>query len=384
MIRDAMILVTLLMGAPAASAAPSTPAAPRARPAAPAPPASHPRAVWVQDSSAGAETDTTVAVRPGMRLVVDNYAGDVAVKSWLKDAVHLEAQHSRRVRVEVETSPAALAISVRGDQGPGRADLRLTVPAWLPLQIDGVHTDITIEGSKGELRAQTVGGDIEVTGGNHFVSLSSVEGAVRLVGARGRVQVSSVNEGVELKDVVGQVSAESVDGDVVLRRVNSSSVEGTTINGSLVFDGLTKSGGLYTLSTHNGSILVGLPEKPDVSVSVSTFDGDVSTAFPVKISEGRRGKPISFVLGAGGANLELESFQGNVRILRVGDTFERAWERLRATGEGYERAAARAAQRSAMRSKMYMKRVHRLDSLKMKRLAPDKDDDPDDEDPDQK
>lgn len=271
--------------------------------------------------------DTTFAVRAGQRLLVDTFSGDVTVRTWSRDAVRLAASHSRRTRVEVSSSSSEVRVSSHGRMGPGSAQFDLAIPHWMPIAVQGVHTDISIEGTRGEVKAQTVHGDVFVLGGGNFISLSSVDGLVRVVGARGRVQASSVNEAVELSEIVGDITAESVNGNVVLVRPDSKSIEASTINGGVLFDGETKSGGVYSLSTHNGGIMVGLPDKPDVSVSVSTFGGNFSTFLPIQVTETKRHKPISFVLGSGDAQLELESFQGSIRLEKLAGV-QKAWLQL--------------------------------------------------------
>jgi len=325
--------------------------------------------------------DTTFSVRQGQRLLIDNFAGDVHVMAWGKDAIRLATSHSRRTRIDIESSASEVQISSHGHMGPGSAEMDLSVPHWMPIQVQGVQTDISIEGSRGEVKAQTVHGDIQLVGGGNFVSLSSVDGAVKVVGARGRVQVSSVNDGVELNDVVGDISAESVNGNVVLVRSDSKSIEASTINGGVLFDGQTQRGGVYTFSTHNGDILVGLPDKPDVSVSVSTFGGNFSTFLPIQLSETRKHKPITFVLGSGNAQLELESFQGSIRLEKLGAALQRAWERTQSGEEDAEEAVVRKAREKARESqfKFHFENAKTKKDKDKNGEDSDKDEDPDHE-----
>ena len=377
---SALLLIALLARTPAAPAPPGTPAAPAtppvpaaeaARSARPTPPRTPrpPRAFGSES------TDTTFAVKQGQRLSVENFSGAVTVKTWLRDALHLEASHNRRTRIDIELSDSEVRLGTAGHMGPGAADMEIVIPSWMPVQIDGVNTDIEVLGSKSEIKAQTVHGDIDVEGGGNFLSLSSVDGAVKVVGARGRVQASSVNEGVQLSGVVGDITAESVNGDVVLLRPDSKSIEVSTINGGVLFDGLMRSGGVYTLSTHNGSIVMGLPENPDVSVSVSTFGGNFSTFLPILVSETRRHRPITFVLGKGGAQLELESFQGSIRLERLGAALEKAWLQTRGEDGAAEDLARKAIEMTHGKMKIMSREMKRAKVLMQRdgEAAPDSD-----------
>src|SRR3989442_6616053 len=153
----------------------------------------------------------------------------------------------------------------------------------MALALSGVYTDITVEGSQGEITAETVKGEVKVTGGSGFVSLRSVNGEVTLEKARGRITLNTVNEGITLRDASGDVAAETVNGDVRLERIESGNVEANTVNGGIVYDGTIKESGGYRFATHDGDLAIAIPENASVAVSVSTFDGDFEAGFPLAL-----------------------------------------------------------------------------------------------------
>ncbi|HEY6867841.1 MAG TPA: DUF4097 family beta strand repeat-containing protein [Candidatus Eisenbacteria bacterium] len=264
-------------------------------------------------------TDTTVVVKPGARLSVENFGGSVKVSAWTRNAVHIEADHSSHSFVELEGSEDALRISTSGRRGPPSAiDFRISMPKWMDLRVSGVYTDMSVEGTEGEVRAQTVKGDLSVVGGRGFVTLQSVQGGVSARGTRGRVELSSVNETVEAADVQGDVRAEAVNGDVVLSGINSAMVEASTVNGDICYRGSIAKDGHYHFSTHSGDIDIGLPDDASAAVSVSTFSGEFETVFKARLFD-TGGKRFNFTLGSGGADLGLETFQGTIRLRHAGD-----------------------------------------------------------------
>jgi len=268
--------------------------------------------------------DTTIAVRKGTRLEVDNFAGDIKVRAWSKDALRIEASHSRRTRVDIDRSQSVIRLTAVGRMMPGSVDYQLTVPTWMPLDLHGMSAEIDVEGTRASVTAKSINGDIRIRGGGEMITASSLQGEVQVEDAKGRVEVSSTNQGVKLRRIDGNVLAESMNGMILLDKVQAKSLEATTVNGSIVFVGPMLSGGLYSLSTHNGTVLVGLPERPDVAVTVSTFSGEFSSSFPLKIESGQRaGKRFNFTLGSGSARLELESFQGGVRLTRQSELLAR-------------------------------------------------------------
>ncbi len=238
------------------------------------------------------QTDTTVPVRAGARLEISNFGGEIAVKTWSRNAVRVVAEHSSRDRISVDASEQVVRVKTEaGRRGPSQIDYAVTVPAWMALNLSGVYTDIKVDGAQNEITAETVQGEITVLGGAGNVSLKSVMGAVTLEKARGRIDLSM--------------------------QIESANAEANTVNGDITYDGTIKDGGRYRFGTHDGDVRVSVPEKGNVSVSVSTFNGEFSACFPVQLT-GKTKHRFSFTIGSGSARLELESFGGDIKICRPG------------------------------------------------------------------
>jgi hypothetical protein len=272
---------------------------------------------------AAVDTDTTFAVRRGQSLQVETHGGTIVVRAWNRDAVRITAKHSSRAEVEIDVDEEGL-IDVEASMGrygtPTAADFEISVPAWMPVSAEGVYTEITVTGVEASISAETVQGNIEVRGGRELVQLETVEGSVSLTGAQGTIEVSSVNNGLTLVDVRGQVMAETVNGPITVRRSTLEVLEGTTVNGDIVYEGPLQKNGRYSLGTHNGRLVLATPGQPDATITVSTFGGEIESDFPVQLPAGerRRGKRHTFTLGGGGARVELETFNGSIVLRRAG------------------------------------------------------------------
>lgn len=291
-------------------------------------------------------TDTTLSVREGTRLELDNFSGGIVVETWARNAVRIRAEHSRRTEVEVDHEGTVLSVSASGHMGtPATVDYLLTVPSWMALELSGIGTDVTVRGTRGSVSVETVKGDVSIEGGSGRVSATSIEGGVHVEATTGNVEVSSVNEGVWVSGVSGPISASSVNGHVVLTSVQSTRVDASTVNGTVLLTGPMRPDGVYHLSSHNGDLLVGIAAQANVSVHVSTYQGELKTGFPVKMSDTRKEGRYRFTLGSGAATLELESFQGTITVDRPG-VVDRAAEELRREygfGAGATSSSGRAA-----------------------------------------
>jgi len=263
-------------------------------------------------------TDETVAVQRGARLNVNNFAGEVIVHTWDKDSVHIVARHQPRTRVSVRPLSSSVAISSSGYMGaPGSVDYDITAPAWMPIRIEGTYNFVTIEGAQAEVYASTVRGDVIVKGGSGVVTAKSVEGEVDVDGARGKINVSSVNEKIKITNTSGDINAESVNGGITMTGIDSKSVDASTVNGTITFEGKLADGGHYAFGTHNGDLALGIPENSNATFTIRTYRGSVSTDFTLdgyNRGEAQRGRRIVATLGNGSADVSLETFGGGIRL----------------------------------------------------------------------
>ena len=266
-------------------------------------------------------TDQTLDVTKGTRLVLSNNAGEVVVRSWDRDQVRVQATHTDRERVDIQTADNTLRIRGRATRGPSNLmDYQITVPRWMPVNLSGTYLESTIEGTTAEVSVESVHGNIRVVGGTGNITARSVEGLITIDKASGKVQATTVNEGIRLTNVSGDMTADTTNGDIVIENAQTSSLQVSTVNGDVTFNGTMRDGGVYRLTTHGGDLRVGLGGSPNATVFVRTFQGDFNADFPIQLPEGqsaREGsKRFNFTMGSGSARIELQSFNGDILVAR--------------------------------------------------------------------
>jgi DUF4097 and DUF4098 domain-containing protein YvlB len=288
---------------------------------------------------AATATDQTVDVAKGTKLNVNNFAGDVIIKTWGRDAVRVEVNHSDRETVDIKQVEQTLSVRSRSTRGgPSRSlDYTITVPAWMGISVNGTYADVTAEGVGGDVAVETTHGDITIRGGSGFISLKTVQGAVIVEKAKGRVEVRAVNEGIHLADLNADLSAESTNGSIILDRIESSNVDLYTVNGNISYDGAVKDKGLYRLTTHNGLIAMPIAERSNVTLSARTYNGGIRSSFTLptdpNVSSERRNKRVNLTIGNGSAHVELESFSGTISLRRPGEPRPETERRRRDRGD---------------------------------------------------
>ena len=283
---------------------------------------------------ASPRTDQTVDVAKGTRLVLSNNAGEVTVRSWDRDQVRVQATHSERETIDIQTAESTLRIRGRASRGPSNLiDYQVTVPRWMPVNLSGTYLESTIEGTAAEVTVETVHGNVRVAGGSGAITVRSVEGTITVEKASGKVKATTVNEGIRLLNVSGDMSAETTNGDIAIENAQTSSLEASTVNGDVTFNGTIRDSGVYRLTTHSGDIRVGLGGAANATVFVRTFQGDFGADFPIQLPEGqsaREGsKRFNFTLGNGSARIELQSFNGDIVLARKTILTEEEARRIR-------------------------------------------------------
>ena len=262
------------------------------------------------------QTDETVAVQKGARLIVNNFAGDVVVRAWDKDSVHVVARHQSRVRVSVRQTGGGVSVSSSGSGAPGSVDYEISAPAWMPVKIEGTYTVVTVDGTRAEVSATSVRGDVTIKGGTTVVA-RSVEGEVDVSNVHGKLTVSSVNEKIRIADSSGDIAAETVNGGISMTGIDSKNVDATTVNGNITFEGRLADDGRYAFGTHNGDVALGLSEKANATFTIRTYQGSVKSDFTLEgfnPRDAQRGRRIVATLGSGSADVNLETFGGTIRL----------------------------------------------------------------------
>jgi DUF4097 and DUF4098 domain-containing protein YvlB len=265
------------------------------------------------------QTDTTLSVPRDARLKLDAHAGSIRVSTWERSEMRVRAEHGSRDQVTVEVHGSVVDVEASRRYGmPAFVEYDITVPRGMKLELGGIETEITVEGPVGDVTAGSVEGGITIRGATGEVSANSVEGDITVVGGVGRIRITGVDGEIRVSDARGEVMIETVDGDVTLENIDGTKVDAGTVDGVVSYHGTVHDGGEYRFTSHDGDVILAVPVNINATISVATFDGsfEADPAFKVQVEGARPGRRFSFVVGSGSARIELESFDGAIRLER--------------------------------------------------------------------
>ena len=268
--------------------------------------------------------DTTFAVDPNATLELTNHEGSIVVRTWDRDEVEVRTNRLDGGRIEVHRSGGAVRISVdnRWDDDD-EVDYRLTVPATMALDLRGSDSDVRVEGTRGEVNIDVHDGDVIVSGGSGRVTVRTDDGTIDAEDMEGRIRLSSMDGDITLHSASEDIDVDATDGAITLLDVYAANVVANTVDGDVWFDGVLSPQGSYTLTTHDGDVTVQIPEDSDAQVRMARHDGEFVSDFPLTMQRWPMGRRIEFDLGSGGAELQIEAFDGDIELRHRGGRVRR-------------------------------------------------------------
>jgi hypothetical protein len=272
--------------------------------AAPAPPVAVP-----------AVGDTTVALSRGDRVVVEGLSGRLTVEGGEGGVLRLTTERGGD-EVVVHRDGDSVRITPAGRVGRRPTDVVLHLPRWASVQVGGVNLDVEVMDMAADVTIETITGDVRVSRSEARLVVSTVEGSVDVLDPRGSVQVSAHTDDIVISGPRGDVEAVSLDGDITITGSSASNVRAETQSGDIDYSGSIRVGGRYAFYLHSGDARLVLPTDLNARIRASTFHGDFESDFPVMVSDFSSGRAFDFTVGDGGAAIEVEVFDGEIRLSR--------------------------------------------------------------------
>jgi hypothetical protein len=268
---------------------------------------------------------------------LQNLSGDIVVTGGGGNDVRIEA--TKRVRHPREPEARALlkVIEVRIEERNGNVEVRTTYPRrnWsggvdytvsLPrdanVVLRSISGDIRVSTLNGELRAESMSGNVRATSVRRLRQAKTVSGDLEIAGSDGdEVMGSTMSGTVMARDIKARsVDLQSVSGDLQITDVESERAFVRSVSGNVDFSGRLARKGRYELQSHSGDVRVTPRGVSGFSVEASTFSGNLRSDYPLTLSGPssnlRRGRGVRGLSGAGGAALVLQSFSGNITIVK--------------------------------------------------------------------
>jgi DUF4097 and DUF4098 domain-containing protein YvlB len=281
------------------------------------------RAQERRERDAAGSLDTTVTFAATGTLNVGCAGGDVVVTGTDRNEIRVRARTERgAIRFTSGGSNATLEPASSRNCGDGHFEV--SVPAGIHLVASTWSGSVSVKGVRGEIEAHAQSGDVEVRDAGDRLEVETLSGDVTVQGVKGDANIHSLSGDVTLDGARGNVEVETVSGDIELRDVVARQVRTNSTSGDLTFGGTILANGRYEFQTHSGELRLQLPRDIGAQLTLSTFSGEIDSAFPITLKAGDHGigssqaKKLTFSLGQGSARIIAETFSGDVTLTTAG------------------------------------------------------------------
>ncbi len=256
--------------------------------------------------------EKTIETIPNPRVSLSNLSGQVVVKGWDKNQVHVVCNiPSTRVEVDTEVLPATgpaekvhfttHVLDPMATANDETADYLLEVPAGASIEVRNPQGSVRLEGLRAETAVESVGAPINATDLSGRMSLQSMGGDIEVIRPSGRLE------------------AYSITGNLHFVSPATMKLRGSTTSGKILYEGDFVSGGDYMLSAYSGDMNIICPASSSFELSAKTVHGKVDNRLDLNFrrhpaSPLTAGNSLLGTRNTGNATVELRSFSGTIHI----------------------------------------------------------------------
>lgn len=255
---------------------------------------------------------------------IENIVGSLQVEGWDRNEIHIEGTLGDDVEDLIfktggKKSHIKVVYPKKARNLDDGADLVIKVPRGSKVDVEGVSASVDIKGIEGEVYASSVSGDVTVLGDCHEIEAASISGDVTVIGDAPEMDLQSISGRVELDGDCWDLDAQTVSGriELDLRLISEVSVE--SVSGDVRIRGELDPKGDISCDIHSGDLTLILAGDVQADFEVDTFSGDIDSEFGGKAhrtSKYAPGKEFEFTVGGGGARVRINTFSGDVEILK--------------------------------------------------------------------
>ncbi len=261
--------------------------------------------------------DTTIAFDKNGIVTINAGTGDVIVTAGAANQLHVRAvSDDNDIRFDASRNTVDLSTARRGSD----TRFEVTVPVGARVFAKSQSGDISIRGTRGEVEVTAQSGDVRVENVNGRLQVKSWSGEVTVADVTGDVDITTQSGDLSLTDIRGNLEIGNISGDITMRGVTAKIVRAKTTSGDVSYDGTVDPAGRYDFTSHSGDVKLRVPRDASAQLTVSTWNGEIDSEFPITLQPGEHGigsstsKKFTFAIGGGSARISAETFSGDVTV----------------------------------------------------------------------
>ena len=286
---------------------------------------------WGQSDRYREDFHSTVALKAGGRLSIENMNGSVEIMGWDRNEVDITAvkyasteEALSRLKIEV-TAPGDF-VSIRtvqpsGFRGGMGARYTIRVPRKIELErIISSNGRIQVEDVEGNGRFRTSNGSVKALRTRGSLEVETSNGSVDLAEHTGPASVRTSNGQIRADNVRGHFDASTSNSSITARLADPEPgrpVKLSSTNGSINLTVESLKDNDIVATTSNSSITVKLPGSVGAQLKASTSNSSITTDFDVNVRGAMSKHRLEGAINGGGPLMTLSTSNGSIRIQRL-------------------------------------------------------------------
>jgi len=267
-------------------------------------------------------------VAADVSVEIFNAVGSVRVTGWDRNEIQVEGTLGEGVEgLSFENDGDGVEIRVeiprRRRRDPerrvGESHLEIMVPRGASLEVETLAAAVSVDGVDGAVRMESSAGSLIYAGGARTIEADTAAGDIEVntSAARAEINVEGVAGSVLVQFSGGDVRVGTLTGNVrvIGGRIENGDFE--SVSGTLYFEGEIAAGADLAFENFHGNIELLIPADSAADFDINTYSGSIETEFGFEGRLVRQYSPeqeAEVTLGAGGAEVSIETFGGKVSV----------------------------------------------------------------------
>lgn len=247
------------------------------------------------------------------------YSGTLRVIGWSSDTIAVTGtvREAGSDRFYMGVSPQGTKLGIWPQQTDTLppSQLELHVPRNSSVWIKTVTADVHVEALAGSVDVYSVGGRIDVAGAPRDLYAETMAGAIVADVSTRSARLRTASGMIALRGRIADAAAQSVSGAIEITGNDIERGRFESVDGDVVFRGRIQRAASLDFINHSGTVRLAIPSDTRADVLVSTYGGELHNAFAARVTESSnrfKGSEYVFVLGGGGGQIAIRTFDGDV------------------------------------------------------------------------
>ncbi len=267
--------------------------------------------------------EKTFNVKPGEKLELDAYCGDIVINTWDKNELYVKVFGNNRAEdnIDFEFVKTSSGVRITAEREGSiffnwfsSINLRfeINMPKEFDVEVETSGGDISAKNLKGKMTYKTSGGDVALNSTSGQLLIKTSGGDIDLTNHIGESEAQTSGGNIKCMNTKGDLYVRTSGGSIQLKAVDGK-INAHTSGGDIELDYSGVNRGVE-LTTSGGDIDVFLPSDFKAEVELRTSGGSIETEFTTTKTYKIKSYLFEAEFNGGGNKLYCKTSGGDVTV----------------------------------------------------------------------